>query len=236
MLVDAGPTAAAASAAAIVAAYDAAPPPKKVVVCAPGPGVDFHGDVALESEVRRKLGKDAGTITQGDLKTIKSVNISQAQVDSLDPCVWPLFTGVHDVFLGRGDLQDSRRCRPSRSSSRCARRSTASADITPLAKMTKLDRLDLGRTAVHDITPLANLTALTELQLDDTQVVDLTPLAPLKNLEKLSIRNTPVVDLSPLKDHKKLRFLYIEGAPIADTNVLAPLVASGLHIMRKGQL
>jgi internalin A len=223
--------------ATAAAAYDAAPTPAAVkapIVCAPGPAVDFHGNVALEAEVRRKLQRDGGTITQGDLKTIKSINLSQAQVDSLDPCVFPLFTGVKDLFLGRGDLDD---LTPIASLSQLITlRASLNkvSDLKPLETMTKMDRLDLSHTAIHDISSLSNMLALTELQLDGTEVVDLTPLANIKTLERLSIRNTPVVDVSPLKNAKKLRYLYIEGSPIADTNVLSAI--SGLKIVRKGQM
>ena len=86
--------------------YEAGPPPKAKVVCAKGPDVDFRGNKALEAEVYRKLGRDGGTVTQNDLKAIKSVNLSQATINELDPCIFPLFTGVKDLFLGPGDLDD----------------------------------------------------------------------------------------------------------------------------------
>jgi Leucine-rich repeat (LRR) protein len=226
----------AASASVAVPAYDAAPPRKAKIVCSPGPDVDFHGNAALEAEVRRKIGKDAGTVTQSDLKQIKSINLSQATVDELDPCVFPLFSNVKDLFLGPGDLDDLTPIAPLTQLITLRASINKLSDLRPLTKMTQMDRLDIGRTAVHDIAPLANMVALTELQLDDTQVVDLTPLASCTKLEKVSIRNTPVVDISPLKGAKKLRFLYIEGAPIGDTNVLSSLQSGGLKIIRKGRM
>jgi len=222
---------------AVASTYDAAPPPppvKKQVVCATPPAVDFHGNVALETEVRRKLQRDAGTITQSDLKTIKSINLSQAAVDDLDPCVFPLLTGVKDLFLGRGDLDDLSPIASLTQLITLRASLNKVTDLKPLEKMTQMDRLDLAHTGIHDIGPLANMGALTELELDGDEVVDLTPLANVKTLERLSIRNTPVVDISPLKNLKKLRFLYIEGSPIADTTVLNGI--SGLKIVRKGQM
>jgi internalin A len=213
--------------------YDAGPPKVKIV-CGAGPTVDFHGNTALEAEVRRKLARDGGTITQNDLKTIKSINLSQATINELDPCVFPLFTGTKDLFLGAGDLDNLTPISTLTQLITLRASINKVSDVSPLAKMTQMDRLDLGRTAVHDIAPLANMVALTELQLDDTEVTDLTPLATCKNLERLSIRNTPVVDVTPLKNAKKLRYLYIEGAPVGDTNVLSAL--SGLKIVRKGRM
>src|SRR4051794_35883913 len=76
---DAGTTlvASAIPSAAPVPSAPPAPPAKKTYKCSPGSDVDFHGNAALEAEVRKKLGKDGGTITPADLKTIKSINLSQ---------------------------------------------------------------------------------------------------------------------------------------------------------------
>jgi hypothetical protein len=230
------PATAASGSTASAGSTDAAAPSKKVAVaCSRGPDVDFRGNTALEAEVRKKLGKDGGTIVQSDLKTIKSINLSTATVDELDPCIFPLFRGMKDLFLGSGDLDDLSPLAGLTQLVSLRASINHVTDLKPLEKLTQLDRLDLGRTAIHDVAPLAGLTALTELMIDDTQVTDIGPLKSLKNLERLSIRNTPVRDLSPLKDMKKLRFVYIEGAPIDDTTVLNPLVASGLKLVRKGK-
>lgn len=227
------PAASASASSAPVAVSDAAPA-RKSYRCGAGPDVDFHGNTALEAEVRRKLGKDGGTVMQSDLKTIKSINLTQGTIDDLDPCIFPLFTGMKDLFLGPGELDDLGPIATLTQLVSLRASINKVSDLKPLTKLTAMDRLDLGRTAVHDIAPLANMAALTELQLDDTQVTDISPLKSCKNLEKLSIRHTPVRDLSPLKDARKLRFLYIEGAPIEDTNVLNSLVGTGLRIVRKG--
>jgi internalin A len=228
------PAPSAPAAPAVSGASAGAKPSKKTYTCGAGPEVDFHGNAALETEVRRKLGKDGGTVLMSELKTIKSINLSQATVDDLDPCIFPLFTGIKDLFLGPGDLDDLKPLAGLTQLITLRASINKVSDLTPLSKMTQMDRLDIGRTGVRDIAPLANMQALTELQLDDTQVTDLSPLKSCKNLEKVSIRNTPVKDLSPLKDSRKLRFVYIEGAPIEDTNVLAPLTNGGLKIVRKG--
>jgi internalin A len=230
--VDAAPAASASTASDSV---DAAAP-KKQISCPASDQIDFRGNAALEAEVRRKLAKDGGAITKSDLRTIKSINLSQAKVDELDPCIFPLFTGVKDLFLGAGDLEDLSPIANLTQLITLRASINHVSDLKPLSKMTQMDRLDIGRTAVHDIGPLANMQMLTELQLDDTQVVDLTPLSHCKKLEKVSIRNTPVVDISAFKGDKSLKFLYIEGAPVEDTNVLSSLVAGGLKIKRSGQM
>src|SRR5262249_10670512 len=96
---DSGKAAASASAVAGTPPPPAdAAPARKSFRCGAGPDVDFHGNTALEAEVRKKLGKDAGTVMQSELKTIKSLNLTQATIDDLDPCIFPLFTGLKDLF------------------------------------------------------------------------------------------------------------------------------------------
>ena len=186
------PPAASAAPAAPVAS---AAPARKTYKCGSGPDVDFHGNTALEAEVRKKLAKDAGPVMASELKSIKSINLTQATVDDLDPCVFPLFTGMKDLFLGPGELDDLTPLAGLTQLVSLRISINKVSDLKPLTKLTAMDRLDLGRTAVHDITPISNMAALTELQLDDTQVTDLSPLKSCKNLEKVSIRNTPVRDL-----------------------------------------
>ena len=190
----------------------------------------MFNEPGLEAEVRKKLSKADGPITKDDLAKVKSVNLTQVQVDELDPCVFPKLTGVHDIFLGKGDLTD---LTPLATLSQVVSlRATGNqvADITPLARMVHMDRLDLSHSVVSDITTIGQMADLTELSLDDTTVNDISPLAKLTKLEHLSIRNTGVKDLKPLLGAKKLKSLDVGGSPIEDTHVLDPLVAGGLKI------
>ena len=66
------------------------------------------------------------------------------------------------------------------------------SDVTPLAAMTSLKRLNLAVTLVKGVTPLAGLTSLEELDLSGTLVTDVTPLAGLTSLKVLGLKNTPV--------------------------------------------
>ena len=59
---------------------------------------------------------------------------------------------------------------------------TGVSDVSPLAALTQLTRLELWRTAVSDVSPLAGLTQLTSLTLNNTAVSDVSPLAGLTQL------------------------------------------------------
>lgn len=79
---------------------------------------------------------------------------------------------------------------------------TQSADISPLANLYALQRLDLNGTKVTNIAPLAELFALRRLSLSKTQIRDIRPIKDLPNLGErpiggLFVADTPIQDLDP---------------------------------------
>ena len=201
-------------------AATAAEPPRKKREgpCSKDANVTFT-DATLEGAVRVQLQKPTGAIARADLGKVKTLNLSQAPTDDeIDPCLFPLFTGVKGLYLAPGKLDDLTPLKTLTSIESLRVSITRVADLGPLAGLVKLDRLDAGRTPVSDLSPLAACVNLTELQLDQTEVSDLGPLAKLKKLEKLSIKKTKVSDVSPLKDLTKLKHLYIEGSLVKDTS------------------
>jgi|GEM_PF-3349159 len=55
--------------------------------------------------------------------------------------------------------------------------------------------LDLSDKGIHDLSGLANLRYLERLNLDDNSIVDLSPLKSLRNLYAISLNNTGIIDL-----------------------------------------
>ncbi len=85
------------------------------------------------------------------------------------------------------------------------------ADLSPLAGMTGLTKLNLARTAVKDLSPLANLP-LVELILDDCpKITDVKILANCTSLEVLVLPKQ-VRDIEFLRNHPKLKFLSYHNA------------------------
>lgn len=206
-------------------------PPRTTNDCVAKDGtIDFHGDKLLEADVRKKLQKLEGTIHESDLKTIKSINISGGNVDSLDPCIFPRLTAMRDLFVGPGTVEDLSPL-ATLVQMRSLRVSVSHvADLTPLDKLGYMDRIDLGRTPVHDITTLGHLQNLTEIQLDDTLVTDIGALASCTKLQKVSLQHTGVSDLTPLRGALGLKFLYIQGTQVHDLTPLSSQVGHGLRI------
>jgi internalin A len=93
------------------------------------------------------------------------------------------------------------------------------ADLTPLAKLTKLKKLSIFSYLVNDITPLSNLTSLNELVLRDIATSDLKPIGKLINLQKLLLSTAIKLDYEPLKELKNLKRLEIGHKKITDEQV-----------------
>lgn len=240
-------TDAAASAAAVpTAPPSAAPPPsasavtatwkkKSAADCKPHPAtIDFGDDQALEKEVRRKLQKEKGPITPAELATIRSINLSTTTIHQIDPCIFPMFTSMRDLFLGPGDYDDLTPIMKLADLDSLRVSLSRVKDLHALQGLKRMDRLDLSHTLVGDeqLKSVASLTNLTELMLDDDTITDLTPISHLKKLERLSIKNTAVKSLAPLSGLRSLKFLYISGTPVSDITPVQPLIADGMKLIQ----
>ena len=83
-------------------------------------------------------------------------------------------------------------------------------DISVLANMSKLERIDLDNNQIVELCDFTKLTNLVTLYLRDNQITDISKLEPLKTLEALHLRKTKVSDISILKKLPKLHRLYID--------------------------
>jgi internalin A len=232
-------TAAAPMPLAPSAAPSAAPAPtftkKNAADCKPHPAtIDFGGDAALEAEVRKKLGKDAGPITPADLGQIKSINLSSSKVHQIDPCIFPMFTSVKDIFLGPGEYDDLTPLQ--KLSTLMSLRVSLSQvkDLHAIEGLKAMDRLDISHTLIGDdqLKIVGAMANITELMLDEDNVTDISPLANLSKLEKLSLKKTAVKSLAPLAQSKTLKFLWIADTPVSDITPVQPLIAHGLKLIQ----
>lgn len=92
--------------------------------------------------------------------------------------------------------------------------------LPSLARLEALEDLRLIRCSIQDLSPLAGLPALTELWLQGCPVSDLTPLATIPSLRKLDLRGTQVRDLTPLQQLPQLEMLWVEGLEISKQQLL----------------
>ena len=101
-----------------------------------------------------------------------------------------------------------------------------------LSSLTALDTLILSGNLITDISPLANLSNLRRLDLGSrgvllglvkNQVADITVLKDLDKLEEVLIADNLVKDLTPLVNLPQLKTLDLTRNPIGDSTVIAQL-------------
>lgn len=200
-------------------------PPPKPVVCPKAPTLVIN-DPTLEAEIRKRTRKPEGKLTRRDLLGIKTISLTKAKVEKLDPCVFPLLRNLVYLYLGRGTVVDLSPIETLTKIEDLSITSNPVEDLSALAGLEKMDRLVLSRTQVRDLAPLAGMRRLTELTLSDTPVDDVTPLAGLKKLEKLFIERTRISNVSALKGLTKLQSLHVTGSPIDN-----PYVRKGIRVV-----
>ena len=92
-------------------------------------------------------------------------------------------------------------------------------DLSPLAKLTKLDQLSIAwsccRDAARDLTPLLGLKQLTKLNLNNANIKDIAVLGGLTNLRDLQIGWNQINDYSALANLKQLRYLNLYSSQIS---------------------
>ena len=109
-------------------------------------------------------------------------------------------------------------------------------NISPVAGLVNLRRLNLWGTLVQDIGALAGLVNLRQLDLSDTPVWDISPLAGLGNLHTLSLGRTQVQDISALAKLGNLHRLNLWSTPLRDVSALRGSVNLQILDLRYTQL
>jgi Leucine Rich repeats (2 copies)/Pentapeptide repeats (8 copies) len=98
------------------------------------------------------------------------------------------------------------------------------SDLTPIAGITALQRLDLSRTGVTDLGPLKSLVGLRHLNLSLTKVRDISPLASLVALENLQlVRCTQLHEINHLAGLVALQELDLWGTQVTELTSLVML-------------
>jgi internalin A len=196
--------------------------------------VDFADNADLEKEVRRKLGKDVGPIAPSELGQIKSINLVNSKMAQIDPCIFPLFTSIKDLFLGAGDYDDLTPIQKLTTLDALRISFSGVKDLRSIEGLKRLDRLDISHTLVGDeqLKSVSSLVNLTELMLDEDNIADLGPISNLKKLERLSVKKTSVKNLAPLAQLRTLKFLYIADTPVTDISPVQPLMSGGMKLVQ----
>lgn len=93
------------------------------------------------------------------------------------------------------------------------------ATITPLGKLLQLQVLRLPGCGLSSLQPLQGMVQLNSLDISRNQVADVSPLAELSRLQSLSLAGAPVCDIRPLSNLQLLEDLNISWTEITDLSV-----------------
>ncbi|HEY6460170.1 MAG TPA: hypothetical protein VIY73_08460, partial [Polyangiaceae bacterium] len=160
---------------------------------------------------------------------------SQAKVHQIDPCIFPMFTSLKDLFLGPGEYDDLTPLQKLTTIESLRLSMSHVKDLHAIEGLKRMDRLDLSHTLIgdDDLKAVGSLTNVTELMLDEDNISDLTPVANLKKLERLSIKKTLVKTLAPLAGIKTLKFVYVADSTVSDISAVQPQIANGMKLITK---
>ena len=98
--------------------------------------------------------------------------------------------------------------------------------LSALAKLPKLQNIDICGGDLSDLSPLEGMTGLKELYLVGNEITDISPLASLTGLTRLSLEHNQVSDISPLTALSNLTFIDLEDNEILDFSPLDALPES----------
>ena len=97
------------------------------------------------------------------------------------------------------------------------------SDISALAHLTNLTKLNLWKNQISDISILSNLTGLTELNLGSNPIDDFSALSNLTNLTELSLSFNEISDISSLANLTNLIKLDLYSNEVSDISTLSNL-------------
>ena len=140
----------------------------------------------IEEEIRRRLNKSEGELTEEDFKRVTTIGFYKAKITNLSTV--SRLVKVRELFLHNNQIED----------------------LSPLGMCKDLEKLTLSNNRIKDLSPLSTLVKLNTLSLNVNMITDLTPLAHLTNLQVLQLSNNQFNDLTPLSGLSRLQSLSAE--------------------------
>ena len=168
-------------------------------------------DANLRAAIESALGKASGApITVAEMATLAEFEAENAAINDLTGLEFA--ANLERLELGHKRVGNT------------DVNSNSISDISPLAGLTNLERLDLEKNSISDISVLAGLTNLTWLNLAYNPISDISPLAGLTNLTWLALNKNPTIsDISSLAGLTNLTRLTLHNNSISDISPLAGL-------------
>ena len=89
-------------------------------------------------------------------------------------------------------------------------------DLTPITDLTLLQSVTLANNQITDLAPLAGLEKMQLLDLADNSVTDLSPITAMQNLRTLWVADNQLTSIEPVKSCPKIWSLDVAGNRLTD--------------------
>lgn len=99
----------------------------------------------------------------------------------------------------------------------------ALTDISPLATLKKLQKINLAYNQITDISALKNLSQLKTVKLQDNKIVSIAALANKPLLTQVNVGHNEVVDVTPLQSMRNPEEVMVNNNHISDISPLKPI-------------
>tara|TARA_B100000959_G_scaffold159886_1_gene167469 strand:- start:148 stop:762 length:615 start_codon:yes stop_codon:yes gene_type:complete len=144
---------------------------------------------AIEKEIRFRLNKPKGTLTEADLEKVTALDLNRKKISDVGD-----LNGLKQVkwlWLNSNQIHD----------------------ISALKELKEITSLHLESNQLVDTDGLKELRQLKELSINHNQLRDMSALKELKQLRYLDLGHNQLTDLSALKDLKLLNHLDLRNNP-----------------------
>jgi Leucine-rich repeat (LRR) protein len=98
-------------------------------------------------------------------------------------------------------------------------------DLTPLSKLSSLEKINCSKMIISDLTPLRNLNRLRVLDCSETPVKDLSPLHYSSSITSLNCSYQLITDISAVAGLTNLEELDCSGNKITDLSIIQGLTS-----------
>lgn len=153
------------------------------------------------------------------LRHLATVNASRNYIHTIDFDGQPLLT---ELNLSYNEIADLSSLANVPNLEKLEARNNAIVDVQPLSGLQWLQTLNLRNNAIEEIEGLRNLTELYELNLMSNRIADLGPIEDL-DLGYLYLYNNRIEDIGPLATQLYLEELDLDSNRVADIRPLAGL-------------
>ena len=144
---------------------------------------------AIEKEIRFRLDKPKGTITEADLRKVTALDLNRKKIS--DVADLKGLKQVKWLWLNSNQIHDISALKELREITSLHLESSQLGDTDSLKELRQLKELSINHNQIRDVSALKELRQLRYLDLGFNQVTDLSALKELKLLTHLDLRNNP---------------------------------------------